>query len=227
MVLPFLAPRWFFGYDIVLELLFSIISFMVAMFAFKMYKKTSQKSVKLFGISFLLIAISYLIQTLLNFMILSKINEEISRMMKLYSISAFNYAGAMVHIFFMTLGLAILTYTILKTDSKRTFWLLIILPLLGVFLSANITTIFYLFATVFLIFIAGHYIGNCLRKKKGNSLLVGIAFMFLLLGNIHFLFLQNHAIFYVLGHILEFFAYLLILINLISVSKWRKGKNLR
>jgi hypothetical protein len=51
---------------------------------------------------------------------------------------------------------------------------------------------------------------------------VVLAFTFLLFGSLHYLLSVDHAIYYVIGHVLELFAYLCILANLIMVL--RHGK---
>jgi hypothetical protein len=214
-----LAPSWFFGYDVALEFVFAVISIVVALFAFKIFKKTDQKQVKLFGHAFLLIGISYLIQSILNYLIISKANETICRAIKLNSIAWFNAFGVYAHIFFMTVGLVLLVYMTFKTDNKKILWLLMITSLLAVFLSINTLYIFYLISTIYLIFISWHFINNYLKNKHTKTLLVAVAFLFLLFGSIHFIFAVNHQLFYVLGHILELFAYLLILANFYLVLK--------
>lgn len=219
MVYTTFSPIWFFGYDIALEFAFAVISLIVAILAYKIYKKTSQKTVMLFGTSFLLISISYFIQSLLNFLIISKANEQVCRIIKVQSISLFNQCGMFIHIFFMTIGLAIFVYITFKTENSKPLFLLVLISLLWIFLGQNTIFKFYLLTTVYLIFIGGHYISNYFKNKQTKTLLVAIAFLFLLFGKIHFLISVNHQLLYAIGHILELFAYLLILTNLYLVFK--------
>lgn len=219
MVLSHLSPHWFFGYDVAFELSFAIISLIVSLFAFRIYKKTSQRSVKFFSISFLLIAISYFIQSIFNFLVVSKLNENVCRIIKIQSVAAFEYMGIITHILFMTIGLSILLYTTLKDKRLRMFWLLLVISLTSIFFSKNIMYMFFLISTIYLGFISWHFILNYLNNKQAKTLLIAMAFLFLLFGNFHFLISVNHQLFYVIGHILEFFAYIFILINLYLVHK--------
>lgn len=219
MVLVSLSPSWFYGYDIVLELFFAIISIMVTILAFKIYKKTSQKNVTLFGTSFLFIGVSYIIQSFINFLILSKLNENVCIVFKVQSVSLFNNLGILVHILFMTIGLCLLVYLTFKQEKIRILLLLILVSVFGIFLSKNILYTFYLFSTLFLIIISWYFISNYLKNKKINTLTIAIAFLFLLFGNFHFLISVNHQLFYALGHVLELIAYILILINYSMVLK--------
>ena len=219
MIYSNFAPVWFYGYDIALELVFFATSLMVAIFAFNIYKKTCQKKIRLFGVGFSLIATSYLIQSILNFLIITKANEQVCRAIKVSSILAFNYTGTLIHIFFLITGYAILLYTTLKINSRRTLWLLILISIVTVFFSKNILFVFYLLSTIYLLFISTYYIKNYLKNKQTKTLLIAVAFLFLLFGSFHFLISVNHQLFYAIGHILELFAYILILSNLYLIFK--------
>lgn len=213
------APTWFFGYDIALELIFAIVSLVVSIFAFKIYKATDQKPVKLFGTSFLFISLSYFMQSLFNFLIISKLNEQVCVIVKMQSVYLFDTIGMFTHMIFMIVGLVILTYMSFKSEKKSLLMLLLVISLLSIFLSRNKLYMFFLFSSIYLIFIAWHFISNYLRNKQKKTLLIAIAFLFILFGNIHFLFSVSHQLMYAIGHILELLAYLLILWNFYLVLK--------
>lgn len=214
-----LSPQWFYGYDVVLELLFSIITLIVAVFAFKIYKKTSQEQVRLFGVSFLLISLSYLFQSIFNFLTIAKLTQAICTAVKISSVNTFNTFGIITHIFLMTTGLTILVYTTFKAKNLKLLSFLIITSLVSIILSRNMLYTFFLLSTIYLVFIEWHFIKNYLNNKKTKTLLVALAFLFLLFGNFHFLISVNHQVYYAVGHILELFAYLFILANLYMVLK--------
>ena len=213
------APTWFFGYDVALELIFAIVSLVVSIFAFKIYKATDQKPVKLFGTSFLFISLSYFMQSLFNFLIISKLNEQVCVIVKMQSVYLFDTICMFTHMIFMIVGLVILTYMSFKSEKKSLLMLLLVISLLSIFLSRNKLYMFFLFSSIYLIFIAWHFISNYLRNKQKKTLLIAIAFLFILFGNIHFLFSVSHQLMYAIGHILELLAYLLILWNFYLVLK--------
>jgi hypothetical protein len=218
------SPTWFFGIDVALEFLFAIILLAVALFGFKIYKSTCQRYVKYFSIAFLFIGISYVIQSIFNYLVVSKLNETVCYVIKVNSIALFNLYGMYAHMFFMTIGLVILVYMTFKIEDKRPLWLLMIISLLAIFFSYNTLYIFFLLSSVYLIFLVWHFLDNYLRNKTKNSLIIVVAFLFLFFGSIHFTFSMNHSLFYVVGHILELFAYLLILVNLLTIKKNEKKK---
>ena len=79
-------PSWFFGYGVILELAFAVITLAVSLYSFKIYRMSDQEQSRLFGISFLLFSISYFIQSALNFAILSELNEKFFSIMELQKV---------------------------------------------------------------------------------------------------------------------------------------------
>ena len=214
-----IVPEWFFGYDIFLELAFAIITLVVSFYAFKIYKLSGQRQSKLFGTAFLFISISYFIQSFLNFFRISVLDENICEALKIVSVNFLNTTGIYTHIIFFGIGLITLTYMTLRIKNAKTYSLLAILFLLSILFSSNTLFLFYLLSSILLIYIVTHYLINYLKNKQTKTLLVLVAFAFLLFGSIHFIFSVNHGLYYVIGHFLELIAYLLILINLILVVK--------
>lgn len=219
MALIYLAPSWFFGYDVALEALFGVIALIVAIFACKIYRATNQRQIKLFGISFSLISISYFIQSIFNYLIISELNEIVAEPGEIQYIAWFNAMGIYTHMFFMIIGLALLAYMTFKSDKTRILWLMIAISLLGIFLTANTSYMFFLFSTIYLALLFWHFATNYLQNKQKKTLLIAVAFLFMLFGRIHFLLSVNHELFYVIGHILELIAYVLILLNFYLVLK--------
>jgi len=211
-MLSHFSPVWFFGYDVALEFLFFAVSLLVAVFSIKVYKHTYQKPVKLFAVSFIFISISYLIQSVFNFIMLC---EEHS----LISVAILDTIAMYSHMLFMTIGLSILAYMTFKVDNKRLIALISIISLIAVFLSANPFYSFFLISSLYLGIVLIYFVLNYIKNPKRESLLIVIAFVFLMFGSIHFIFSLNHSLFYAIGHVLEFVAYVMILINLLMVQR--------
>lgn len=230
MVFAHFAPDWFYGIGMILEIIFFFVTLVVSLFAFNLYKKTWQKNLRLFGISFILISSSYFIQSILSFMIIIKLNESVSTsaffqwFSLIQSINAFNNLGMFVHILLMMSGLAFLTYITFKHEDRRLLLLLILMPLIAIFFSQSPLYLFYLFSTIYLVLIEWHFIKNYLASRKINTMLIAFAFAFIFFGNFHFLISVNHQVFYPIGHMLEFVAYILILINFYMVKNEAKKR---
>lgn len=218
MFFTYLSPNWFSGYDVTLELIFAIIATIISAFAFKIYRTTNLKQIKLFSISFGFIALSYVVQAIFNTAAIMEVHES-NILMELKSIVFLKIMGLYTHMVLTIIGLCILAYMTFKIDKTRVLWLMLIISILGIFLSVNNLFIFFIFSVVYLMAITWHFITNYLEHKEKKTLLIVTAFLFLLFGNLHFIMSVNHQLFYVIGHILELIAYMLILINFYLVLK--------
>ena len=214
-----MSPSWFFGYDVFFEFFFFIISLVIALYALKVYRTTGQKLPKYFGFGFLLVAGSYLVQAVSNYLVYSKLNSQICIMANLSSVSTIDSIGTYSHMVFMISGLVMLLFVSLKSEKQRTLWILLLASLIAIGLSNNETYTFYLLSSIYLAFIAWHFIENYLKNRQTTTLTVALAFIFLGFGTFHFLISVNHELFYVIGHILGLCAYIMILINWYLIRK--------
>ncbi|MBT6995638.1 hypothetical protein HN865_01140 [Candidatus Woesearchaeota archaeon] len=219
------SPEWFFGYDVALEFLFAIILLAVAIFAFRAYKLTEQKQLIYFSLSFLFIGISYIIESIFNYMTITKLNATICQAVKIKSVALFDLMGIYTHMFFMTIGLVLLVYMTFKVEEKRPLWLLLIVSLVAIFFSWNKLLIFFLLSSIYLLFLVAHFFGNCIIHKTANAFMIASAFFLLFISHLHFIFALNSSLFYFAGHILELFAYLLILLNLVLLKNEKKKRS--
>ena len=223
MVHQYLVPGWFIGYNIVLQMAFAVITFFVSVFSYKISVLSGQRQPRLFSIAFRFLSIGYFIEALFNFLILFRLNENISLALKLMSFTVFTTIIIYAHIILFTIGLVTLTYMTLRIKKVRSYWLLLIISILPFLFVEEPLLFYHILSAIFLIYIFIHYVSNFVHRKKANTLLVLIAFGFLLLSSIGFIFAVNMSeIYYAAGHFLELIAYLLILVNLILVQRNEK-----
>jgi len=208
-----------FGYDLVLAVVFGLITLALAAFSLKLSKLTSQRPAKLFGIGFLLISLSYFAEAFFNFLVLPQIGSAVPTMMKISFALRLEFLGAYAHILLMLAGLIVLLYMTFNVKDKKTLAATLLLGILPVLLSDEAFIIFYMVSSVCLLFIVHYYIKNYFKKRQLLSLTTAIAFILLLLGNIHFFFSQANPILYVMGHILLLGAYILIFANFYLVLR--------
>jgi len=220
----FVEPSWFFGYDIVLELLFVIIAGLVSYYAWKIYKVTGERNLKLFSLAFLFIMLSYVIQSVMNFIILAKFDDDMTLLMNLRSVYFFNLFAIYAQAILFLIGLLLLAYIALKIFSLQTFVLLFILVFTSLFFSPYKTFMLYLLSTVLLAFIVYYYLNNYWNNRKASTLMVLIAMICLFVSNLSFIFATDEASYYVVGHILELTAYVLVLVNLLVIIRFGRQK---
>jgi hypothetical protein len=213
------VPQWFFVYGLAFGLAFAIISLAVSIYSFKIYRLSGQRQSKLFGVAFLLFSISYFIQFFLNLAIVSELNESILNVLDFQQIITMNNLSIFVHMILFTLGLVTLIYMVIGVKNKWIYSGLMLVSVLFLFLSANKINFFYIFSSALLIVLTMYYFQHSIKDRNTKSIPIVIAFFLLLIGHIHFIFLVNDSIEYVLGSFLELAAYILILINLLRVLK--------
>ncbi|MEK6878307.1 MAG: hypothetical protein AABY22_01795 [Nanoarchaeota archaeon] len=219
MTYLYLAPNWFIKTSIILEVIFALVCTAVALYSFKVYRLTEQREHRLFGTAFASIAVSYFIWVFLNIFFLTEIGEGVDALV-VEKLNLLNLFGIYSHIFFFSLGLVTLAYTVLKVKNLRIYSLLLVLMLFAVVLSKNMSTSFFLLSSIFLFFISIHYLEEYLKNKSNRKLMIFTAFLFLFLGFLDLTFSIRNYINYIVGHFLELVAYIIILISLvISIKK--------
>ena len=207
------TPLWFINYGISLELAFAITTLIVSYYAYIIFKLTDQWQIRLFSLGFFSISLSYFIKSYVNF---SAINQGNSIVI---------YIWLYTYLALFLVGLINLAYMALNTKSFKTYALISSLSMTALVFSENPIIVFYLISSIYLLFISHYYYHNYQRHKTKNTFIVLLAFIFLMLGNIQFIFSIDNPFFYVLGHSLELIAYILILSNLIMmINKNEKRK---
>lgn len=215
----YIVPSWFFGYGISLELIFAVITLVLGIYSFRIYRLSGQRQIKYFGLSFALISVSYFLQSFFKFRTILEINENITHVLPFIELEILNNIGLKLHMMFFLAGLVTLTYMTFKVRDAKIYSIMLILSTLAVFFSTKVLYLFHLTSTILLAYILSHYILNYIKKRKKSRPLILLAFIFLLLGSMDFFFSTAHGTYYVMGHILELIAYLLILANLIAVFR--------
>jgi len=229
----FVTPQWFYGYDVALELIFAVVTILVSYFAWKIFKITGERNIRLFSLAFLFIALSYVVQSILNFVIMDQLDDNISTLINLQSVYLLNLFGIYTHAILFLIGILLLTYVALKIHSLQTFVLLFILVFTSLYFTPYKTFMLYLLSTVLIGFIVFYYLNNYWDNRKATTLLVAISMISLFVAYLFFIFaMDNNMLYYIIGHLLELTAYLLVFVTLwiilrLGKQKQKNGKKTR
>ncbi|HYD03305.1 MAG TPA: MASE3 domain-containing protein [Alphaproteobacteria bacterium] len=221
-----LTPEWFYGYNIALELIFAIITFSVSFYAWKIYKITQERNLRLFSLAFTFVGLSYFARALLNLVVFLRLDDEVCLLMKIQDLYLLNLFGTYVYSILFLIGILLLAYVALKIYSLQTFILMFLLVFTSLYFTPFKTFMLYLLSTLLLGFIVVYYFRNYFNNKKMTTLLVLIAMILLFTAYVSYLLSTNNAWYYFIGHIMEMVAYLIILVNLVVVSRLGRSKNL-
>ncbi len=225
MVYYYLIPQWFFGLDISLKFLFAFITLIVSFFSYKIYRLSEHRETKLFSASFFLIFLSFLSLALVNSIILSgtKTAEEITSF-AIERNAFFLFLGLFIHMAFYIAGLITLVYTQFKIKNGKVYYIMLGLGLLVIFSAYNKVVTFNILSAFLLTFIIYNYINEYVKSGNKKTIMVIIAFIFLLLSSANYSLALEYYQAYLVGHILGLIAYTLIILNLItSIRKWQKN----
>lgn len=213
MAMLYLVPRWFYGVDIAFELVFAVVTFLVALYAFYMYRLSAERECKLLSFGFIAVSISYLSWALVNLFITEKLLDG-SRELSLEALSWLGMLGVYAHVLFLTLGFATLAYVTFNVRNNRVYALFVSLTLIIVVFSYQKALTFYFVSALLLFYVALHYGIRYYKNRNLTTLLVFMGFLFLFLANAGFAFSFYQHVSYVAGHVLLLFGYALILIGL-------------
>ncbi len=214
-----LSPTWFLGYDVLFEIFFAVITFLISWLAFRVYRLTASNRTKLFAAAFLFISLSYTIELVYNFMIVTALNQNIHYSITFLTINVLHTLGIFSQAILMVIGLSILTYACLRVNKRRVLALILALTLSVILLEEDPLFYYFIFSTIFLAFISAYFFENYLSHKQLKTGLLSLGFVFLLLAKFYYIFSESNLLFYALGHFLELIAYTFITANLVLVLK--------
>jgi hypothetical protein len=218
MAFFYLAPDWFFGYDIALELLFGLVTALVAFFSFKVYNICGERECKYLGFAFGSISIAYFLWPLLNLFALSKGEGGINTL-ALNNLSAFILTGIYLHVVLFILGLATIAYLTFNVRNNNLYALLVSLSIIGVIMSTRVGWAFNFVAAVLLFYVSLYYLSKYRRAKDHRIFLVASAFVLLFFARIVLILATRNHLLYVVNHVVEFIAYVLIAISLVKTLR--------
>lgn len=222
-LVAFGVPHWFSSSGILLELVFALVTLLIAVYSYKVYKIARQRYTFLFGAAFFSIGIAYFVQATLNFMIHRSINS-----IDIFSMALppahcptfpLSVLAVSLHMFFMIAGLALLAYVSLKERNYNIFALFILLSFIAILFAIHTVLVFYLIASIFLAFIMFQHYKRLGTHKSLNTYLLFVGFGLLFVGNLQLTISMFLGLFYILGHITVFIGYLLLLANLLRVVR--------
>ncbi len=218
-----MIPNWFFGYDIVLEVLFGVIAAFVAFYALRMYNLTRQREFGLFGASFILISLSYFAWSIINLLLVEELNET-TRVLVLNEINVLGVIGIYSHILLFMAGLITLLYMTCKVKDPKLYSALIIISSLAILFAYNKSLLIYTLSSVILVYITFYYGLLYQRTKAPNLFQIFMAFFILLVANIITAFVRTESLNYVSIHLLQLISFGIILFTLVRTLKHGQKK---
>lgn len=214
----YIVPQWFFGYDIAFEILFGIITLLIALYSFHIYRLSYQRECRILGGGFLFISLGYFTWSALNLYIAGQLDSS-GLEIPLRQISSLATLGVWAHIGLLVAGAATLAYMTLPARSERAYTIFVTLSLLVVVFALKKALAFYFVSSFLMFIVLSHYFMTYLKHRHKGTLLMFFAFFFVFLGNVDFIFATLHPLHYFVGHVFHFIGYIFAFISLLSVLR--------
>ena len=226
------SPKWFYGFDSMIEFIAIIVSVLLVYYSYKCFKLTKENKYLYFSTAFLSITFGFIAKIIATLAIYkptitrTALGSSIHQTFTSLTPSYINALAFMVHIFFTLLGFMILFLIIsrLTWKNQRVIALLVYFVFLATWISVIHYQLFYVTSFVLLLLITYSYYNNYREIKSEKAKFVAIAFGILLVSQAFFVFIIYSRTIYVLAELIQLlgFVYLLIPFMLIFKKKPKK-----
>jgi len=217
------GPSWFYGLDSGFELLVMLITLIIAVYSFRIFLLTKLRKYLYFTLAFVLISGSYLLKAIGDYIVfnslIGRMPNVVAAVSKVTPIPNLYSMGILAYIFLTFAGFMILVAIFMRINKVRTVSLLFILVFILAVLSQNKFIAFHLTLFIILLYIVIHLYLNHTKKRTLNSFIVLYGMTSLMTAQVFFLLLNIGASYYVVGHVLQLFGFLLLLLNMILVLR--------
>jgi len=214
------GPKWFYGFDSIIELIAVIVSILLVFYSYKCYRMIGEKKYLYFSTAFLSITISFMAKIAGTFSIYrpeitrTQLGSSVHQAFTSLTPYDINAIALVVHYFFMLLGFMMLFLIISKLTWKNqgAIALLLYFVFLATWLSIIHYQLFYATSFVLVALIAYSYHQNYREVRSERARFVAIAFGIILVSQAFFAFAIYSKTVYVLAQLVQLlgFVYLLI-----------------
>jgi len=221
------GPRWFVGFDSLMESVAFIIAVAIAYEAFKGYRLTKQRTLLYVHFSFAMLSAGLLIDSLAGFLGI------LARALK--GFVAFTLVGYTIYFLAQVLAYIILVFAYVSQTRtlSTTSVSLSLVPLFGfvVLQTAPVPTIRLLgplieyhpvseIVLLFLVFYITVQTGlNYSASREANAFLVFLGFLLIALSHLAFVLIPFSAMLFVIGHVLQLLGFVSLLSMLLRVTR--------
>ncbi len=225
------TPQWFYGKDIIIDIVSIFVLSLIAFFSIKYYRiERKNKNYLNLAVSFLLIAFSFVFKILTNFTIYYHVLE--TKTVGLYTIIYHTVAvsdmlfflGYLLYRLLILIGLYILYSIYQKNQPKSNIFLIVFFILISTYFSQSAYYIFHLTSFVFLSMITMQYYSNHKKNKQLTAKLLTSSFTIIGISQVFFMFAGIKEVLYVIAEIVQLFGYLVLLMTFIKVLRNAKKK---
>lgn len=210
------APRWFFGIDVIIDVLSALVLVSLMFAATRYYRLSGRRKHALIATSFGVVALGFVINLFRNFVFYFSDNPWLISFSQLESSAIFVTWMVVLARAITVLGLFML-YSLYYEDSRSTKWLVAFLLVTSMVLSTSAYFVYHLTSLLLLAFISSHFLRRYLAVGGRGKQFLAIGFCSIALSQLVFIFASLTPWLYVTGELLQLLGYASLLIMFLSV----------
>ena len=225
------SPKWFYGKDILIDIVSIIVLGLISYVTFRYYHINKHKKQHLwFSIASLLLSLSFLFKILTNFTLYQQVLRTQQLGLFTFTYQTVQYSdtlflvGTLLYRLLTLLGLYVL-FSIYYNDQPKPMYLLTVF---FIFVSTYFTSanyyIFHITALLLLMFVVKKFHDNSIKTKDKLAKLICGSFAVIMLSQLVFVFVHLAGILYVIAEIIQLIGYGLLLASFILVRHYGKKK---
>ena len=218
------CPSWFYGKDILIDLVSMIVLLCIGYFSFQYHKLDKKRpGYSLFTVSFLLLSIAFIFKILTNFTIYytATITQQIGIFTLTHqgvqSSDIFSVWGTLLFRTLTLLGFYLLYTHYYKKQERTTIIFVIYLLLITTYFSRIAYYIFHATLLLLLLYISYQQYQNYQRTKDKPAQMVFYSFITIALSQLTFIFMGTNQLYYVLAEMIQLIGYTLLLVSFLMV----------
>jgi hypothetical protein len=224
------SPRWFYGIDIISEIFAVIVTLLISIFSFKIYRFCEDKKYKYLALSFFTLAVAFFFKILTNINVFYEVTKQKMAEGLVLTYSTLESSDLLVSIgvigfrLLFLAGLMGLFYLLYKHRDKKLFIVMLWLILLATWFSLRNYFFFHATAILFMALLFWYYYMACKETLKKNSKksitslrYLMFTYWFLGLSQLAFIFVFLSLNLYAIAESLQIIAFLLLLFNMVTI----------
>ena len=225
------SPRWFYGKDILIDVVSIIVLLLIGYCSFRFYRFNKPKKEHfLFSLSFFLLALAFVFKILTNFTLYTHVWKTLQfglfnlTYQTIYYSDTLLIVGTLISRLLVLLGLYTLYLVYYKEQLKSAIFFMIYFILITTYFSNNAYYLFHFTNFLFLTFIIYKYVQNYHCTQDIPAKFILYSFCLIALSQIGFMFVDLSSLWYVAAELIQLSAYLLLLISFMMVLRYGKKK---
>ena len=223
------SPRWFYGIDIISAVIALLITLLIGIFSYKIFKFSKDRKYKYLSLSFITLATAFCFKILTNLNVFYEVTKQtkfgslVLTYTALESSDLFITLGFIGYRVLFLSGFMGLFWLLYKHRDKKLFIIMFWLILVATWMSLSNYFFFHATAILFIALLFWYYFRACLTSRKKKTLgCVKNSYLLLMVSQISFIFVFVNSNFYVIAETLQALGFLLLLYTLVRVLKHTK-----